>query len=75
MYKHQICGFFSITIASLLTHQRFVVSGNRMTGGGISSGLDEALKQIMLLFGDKATIGVQQTTQFSRVLQFGERFL
>jgi transcriptional regulator GlxA family with amidase domain len=30
------------------THQRFVVSGNRLTGGGISSGLDEALKLISL---------------------------
>ncbi|HEY6768747.1 MAG TPA: DJ-1/PfpI family protein [Candidatus Sulfotelmatobacter sp.] len=46
------------------THQRFVVSQNRLTGGGISSGLDEALKLIMLLFGEKAAIDVQQTTQY-----------
>src|ERR1700677_762787 len=46
------------------THQRFVVSGNRLTGGGISSGLDEALKLIMLLFGEKTAIDVQQVTQY-----------
>jgi transcriptional regulator GlxA family with amidase domain len=43
---------------------RFVVSGNRLTGGGISSGLDEALKLIALLFGDDAAKGVQVTTQY-----------
>ncbi|MBB6410981.1 hypothetical protein [Mesorhizobium sangaii] len=36
------------------THARFVKSGNRLTGGGISSGLDEALELIALLF-DEAT--------------------
>jgi transcriptional regulator GlxA family with amidase domain len=46
------------------THQRFVVSGNRLTGGGISSGLDEALKLISLLFGDDAAIDAQVTTQY-----------
>jgi len=46
------------------THQRFVVSGNRLTGGGISAGLDEALKLISLLFGDNAAIKVQVTTQY-----------
>lgn len=46
------------------THQRFVVSGNRLTGGGISAGLDEALKLISLLFGDKAAEDVQVTTQY-----------
>ena len=38
------------------THARFIVSGNRLTGGGISAGLDEALKLISLLFND-ATAG------------------
>ena len=46
------------------THQRFVVSGNRLTGGGISSGLDEALKLIALLFDDQTAEGVQLTTQY-----------
>ena len=45
-------------------HQRFVVSGNRLTGGGISSGLDEALKLITLLFDEGTAIDVQQTTQY-----------
>jgi cyclohexyl-isocyanide hydratase len=46
------------------THERFVVSGNRLTGGGISAGLDEALKLISLLFGDDAAKEVQVTTQY-----------
>jgi transcriptional regulator GlxA family with amidase domain len=44
--------------------QRFVVSGNRLTGGGISSGLDEALKLISLLFGDDSAKDVQVSTQY-----------
>jgi cyclohexyl-isocyanide hydratase len=43
---------------------RFVISGNRLTGGGISSGLDEALKLIALLFGEDAAKDVQVTTQY-----------
>jgi transcriptional regulator GlxA family with amidase domain len=43
---------------------RFVQSGNRLTGGGISSGLDEALKLIELLTGTANAITVQQTTQY-----------
>ena len=43
---------------------RFVVSGNRLTGGGISSGLDESLKLIALLFGEDTAKGVQVTTQY-----------
>jgi cyclohexyl-isocyanide hydratase len=46
------------------THQRFVVSGNRLTGGGISSGLDEALKLISLLFDDDAAKYAQVSTQY-----------
>jgi transcriptional regulator GlxA family with amidase domain len=46
------------------THARFIVSGNRLTGGGISSGLDEALKLISLLFDDKTAQSVQLTTQY-----------
>ncbi len=43
---------------------RYVVSGNRLTGGGISSGLDESLKLIELLFDTQTAIGVQTTTQY-----------
>jgi transcriptional regulator GlxA family with amidase domain len=46
------------------THQRFIVSGNRLTGGGISSGLDEALKLISLLFREEIAKAVQVTTQY-----------
>lgn len=46
------------------THKRFVVSGNRLTGGGISSGLDEALELIRQLFGEAAAMDVQVTTQY-----------
>ena len=46
------------------THQRYIVSGNRLTGGGISSGLDEALKLIMLLFDEDTAKDVQASTQY-----------
>lgn len=45
-------------------HPRFVVSGNRLTGGGISSGLDEALKLIELLADADTARRAQQTTQY-----------
>jgi cyclohexyl-isocyanide hydratase len=45
-------------------HPRFVVDRNRLTGGGISSGLDEALQLIALLSGEVAAQQVQQTTQY-----------
>jgi transcriptional regulator GlxA family with amidase domain len=51
-------------IAVDTTHKRFVVSGNRLTGGGISSGLDEALELISLLFGVDSAKAVQVTTQY-----------
>jgi transcriptional regulator GlxA family with amidase domain len=48
--------------------RRFVVSekksGNRLTGGGISSGLDEALQLIVLLYGEETAKNVQSTTQY-----------
>jgi cyclohexyl-isocyanide hydratase len=45
-------------------YKRFVVSGNRLTGGGISSGLDESLELIRLLFGADIAKDVQRTTQY-----------
>jgi cyclohexyl-isocyanide hydratase len=60
--------FKKITVDT--THQRFVVSKtpnppeNRLTGGGISSGLDEALQLISMLFGDEAAKDVQVSTQY-----------
>jgi len=43
---------------------RFVLDRNRLTGGGISSGLDEALMLIQLLQGTVAAQKVQQSTQY-----------
>lgn len=45
-------------------HPRFVVCGNRLTGGGISSGLDEALRLVELLFDTKTAQKVQVATQY-----------
>ncbi|MBV8687829.1 MAG: DJ-1/PfpI family protein [Alphaproteobacteria bacterium] len=45
-------------------HPRFVLSGNRLTGGGISSGLDEALKLIELLVDRATAEAAQQATQY-----------
>ncbi len=45
-------------------HPRFCLDRNRLTGGGISSGLDEALKLIELLLGTAAAQAVQQSTQY-----------
>src|SRR5262249_40167513 len=48
--------------------KRYVVSetasGKRLTGGGISSGLDEALMLIVLLFGEDKAKEVQVMTQY-----------
>src|SRR4051812_18628275 len=45
-------------------HPRFALDRDRLTGGGISSGLDEALKLIELLAGADAARRVQQSTQY-----------
>jgi transcriptional regulator GlxA family with amidase domain len=45
-------------------YPRFIVDRNRVTGGGISSGLDEALAVIALLRGDDAAKNVQLTIQY-----------
>lgn len=45
-------------------HPRFCLDRNRMTGGGISSGLDEALELIQILLGTSAAQDVQRNTQY-----------
>lgn len=52
-------------------HPRFVVdpetpsgSGTRVTGGGVSSGLDEALGIVQLLFGTAVAQSVQRNVQY-----------
>ncbi len=45
-------------------YPRFVVDRNRVTGGGISSGLDEALELITLISGRAVAKQVQTVTQY-----------
>jgi transcriptional regulator GlxA family with amidase domain len=45
-------------------YPRFVKDRNRMTGGGISSGLDEALELIQIIAGTYWAQQVQLTTQY-----------
>ena len=45
-------------------HPRFVLDRNRMTGAGISAGLDEALMLITLLGGTELARQVQQNTEY-----------
>src|SRR5205814_2749101 len=45
-------------------YPRFVVDRNRVTGGGISSGLDEALKLVELLSSSAVAQQIQQRTQY-----------
>jgi cyclohexyl-isocyanide hydratase len=45
-------------------HPRFVESGDRLTGGGISSGLDEALRLIEILTDTDTAISVKVLTQY-----------
>ena len=54
--------YAAVTIAD--GHPRFWLDRDRLTGGGISSGLDEALKLIELLAGTEAAQGAQKSTQY-----------
>jgi cyclohexyl-isocyanide hydratase len=45
-------------------HPRFVLDRNRLTGGGISSGLDEAFKLVELLTDYATAQKVQRVTQY-----------
>ena len=45
-------------------HPRYVKSGNRVTGGGISSGLDEAIYLVELIAGTASAVKVQRTMQY-----------
>jgi transcriptional regulator GlxA family with amidase domain len=45
-------------------YPRFVVDRNRVTGGGISSGLDEALRVVELLSSSEVAQQIQQRTQY-----------
>lgn len=54
--------FPKVTLAS--GYPRHCLDRNRLTGGGISSGLDEALMLIQLLSGTEAAQQVQQSVQY-----------
>ncbi len=45
-------------------YPRFVVDRDRVTGGGVSSGLDEALEIVFMLAGEEAAKEVQVTVQY-----------
>lgn len=45
-------------------YPRFVVDGNRVTGGGVSSGVDESLELIRLIARKKIAKQVQVVTQY-----------
>jgi cyclohexyl-isocyanide hydratase len=45
-------------------YPRFVVDRNRVTGGGVSSALDESLKLVELIAGYAVAQQVQQFTQY-----------
>lgn len=45
-------------------YPRFVTDRNRLTGGGISSGLDEALELIEQISGTASAMETQRTTQY-----------
>ncbi|MEM7130276.1 MAG: DJ-1/PfpI family protein [Chloroflexota bacterium] len=46
-------------------YPRYVIDGNRMTGGGISSGIDQALAIVAILMGDAAAKRVQLAMQYA----------
>jgi len=54
--------FPNVTLAS--GYPRYCLDRNRLTGGGISSGLDEALMLIQLISGTQKAQDVQQFTQY-----------
>jgi cyclohexyl-isocyanide hydratase len=45
-------------------HPRYVKSGNRVTGGGISSGLDQAIYLVELIAGTASAVKVQRMMQY-----------
>ena len=61
-FKQCLCSFEEIRVEP--GFPRFVHDGNRLTGGGISSGLDEALKLIELLTDTATATAAQVSTQY-----------
>lgn len=46
-------------------YPRYVVDGNRVTGGGVSSGIDQALEMGRMIFGDEAAQQAQLRIQYA----------
>ena len=54
--------FKNVTVAD--DYPRFVVDRNRVTGGGVSSGIDESLEIIRIIAGEKVAKQAQVVTQY-----------
>ena len=54
--------FKNVTVAD--DYPRFVVDRNRVTGGGVSSGIDESLELIRIIAGEKVAKQAQVVTQY-----------
>jgi len=62
-YKSVLALFPGVTVAD--GYPRFVIDANRITGGGISSGLDEAMAMVALLLDKKTARRGQLTMQYA----------
>jgi cyclohexyl-isocyanide hydratase len=62
-YKSVLAMFPGVTVAD--GYPRFVIDANRITGGGISSGLDEAMAMVALLLDRKTARRGQLTMQYA----------
>lgn len=62
-YKAILAMFPGVTVAD--GYPRFVIDANRVTGGGISSGLDESMAIVSLLLGDQTARISQLTMQYA----------
>jgi len=69
-YKSVLALFPGVTVAD--GYPRFVIDANRVTGGGISSGLDEAMAIVALLLGDEAARQGQLTMQYAPTPPFND---
>jgi len=62
-YKSILAMFPGVSVAD--GYPRFVIDANRITGGGISSGLDEAMAMVALLLDNKTARYGQLTMQYA----------
>src|SRR5258708_16057137 len=69
-YKSVLALFPGVTVAD--DYPRFVIDANRITGAGISSGLDEAMAIVALLLGDEAARQGQLTMQYAPTPPFND---